>query len=154
MTITLGYTDLQFDDDRAVLRAEETDFQFDLLYAHVVFGVDAADFTFEGYVPLLDASAGLRWLMDLLADGEARTYESSVSSDTITFARSGDQVAISASYTEATATVNFTELHDAVRGFHERVTRDLVERYPGLAGNPNAQDYLAQPLEVGFGPWH
>jgi hypothetical protein len=143
MTITLDYTDLEFDDDRAVLLAEETDFQFDLLYAHVVFRVDAADFGLEGYTPLLDASAGLRWLMDLLADGEARTYESPVSSDKITFARSGDQVAISASYTEVTATVNLAQLHDAVRGFHERVTRDLLDRYPGLAENPNAQEYLA-----------
>ncbi len=143
MTITLDYTDLGFEDDRAVLLATEFDFQFDLLYAHVVFRVDAAEFTFEGHMPLLDASAGLRWLMDLLADGEARTYESPVSRDKISFARSGDQVAISASYTEATATVDFTELHDAVRGFHERVTRDLLIRYPGLAENPNAAEYLA-----------
>jgi hypothetical protein len=143
MTITLDYTDLEFDDDRSVLLAVETDFQFDLLYAHVVFRAGAADFSLQGYTPLLDTSAGLRWLMDLLADGETRTWESSVSSDKITFARSGDGVAISASYTEATATVEFAELHDAVRAFHERVTRDVLHRYPGLVENPAAEDYLA-----------
>ncbi len=81
--------------------------------------------------------------MDLLADGETRTLESSVSTDKITFARSGDQVRISATYTDATATVNFAELHDAVTAFHERVTRDVLARYPGLVENPAAADYLA-----------
>jgi hypothetical protein len=76
MTITLDYSDLTFDDERSVLLAEETDFQYDLLYAHVVFRVGPADFTLEGGTPLLDAAAGLRWLMDLLADGEDRTYAS------------------------------------------------------------------------------
>jgi hypothetical protein len=144
MTITLDYTDLRFDDDRAVLLAEETDFEYDLLYARIVFRVDAADFTMgDEYTPLLDASAGLRRVVDLLPDGEAMTYESPVSWAKITFARSGDRVAISANYTEATATVGLAELKEAVSGFHQRVTRDLLVRYPGLAENPAAAKYLA-----------
>lgn len=143
MTITLDYSDLTFDDERSVLLAQETDFQYDLLYAHVVFRVGPADFTLEGGTPLLDAAAGLRWLMDLLADGEDRTYASPVSHDKITFARSSDEVAISATYTEATATVGFDQLHHAVTAFHERVTRDVLGRYPGLRENPAASDYLA-----------
>jgi hypothetical protein len=144
MTITLDYADLGFEDDRDVLLADEYAFQYDLLYARITFRVDAADFTIKDeYTPLLDASAGLRRLVDPLADGEAKTYDSPVSSAKITFTRSGDQVAISANYTEATATVAFTELRDAVTEFHERVTHDVLDRYPGLAENPGAQDYLA-----------
>jgi hypothetical protein len=43
-----------------VMLAEETDFRFDLLYARIVFRVDAADFTIKDeYTPLLRrASAG------------------------------------------------------------------------------------------------
>jgi hypothetical protein len=147
MTITLDYTDLTFDDERSVLLAEGTDFQYDLLYAHVMFRVGAADFALEGGTPLLDASAGLRWLMDLLADAEQRTYESPVSRAKITFARAGDLVAISATYTEATASVGFTELHHAVKAFHERVTQDVLARYPGLRENPAADEYLAPAPE-------
>jgi hypothetical protein len=144
MTITLGYTDLHFEDDRSVLLADEYAFQYDLLYARITFRVDAADFTIKDeYTPLLDASAGLRGIADSLADGEARVYESPVSWAKITFTRSGDQVAISANYTEAAATVALTELRDAVKDFHERVTRDVLDRYPGLVENPGAQQYLA-----------
>lgn len=144
MAVTLAYTDLGVEDDRAVLLATEFDFQFDLLYAHVVFRVDTADFTLKGHTPLLEAAAGLRWVMDRLADGETRTFECPVCSDKISFTRSGDHVVISANYTDATATVGVTELHDAVRGFHERVTRDIRGRYPGLDENPAAQQYLAR----------
>jgi hypothetical protein len=52
-------------------------------------------------------------------------------------------VAISASYTEATATANFTELQGAVRAFHDRVTGDLLDRYPGLDETPGARPYYA-----------
>jgi hypothetical protein len=144
MTITLDYADLHFEDDRSVLLADEYAFQYDLLYARITFRVEAADFTIKDeHTPLLDASAGLRGLVDSLADGEAKTYDSPVSSAKITFTRSGDQASISASYTEATATVALTELHDAVKGFHERVTRDVLDRYPGLVENPDARKYLA-----------
>jgi hypothetical protein len=144
LTITLDYADLDFEDDRDVLRADMYAFQYDLLYARITFRVDAADFTVKDeYTPLLDASAGLRQLVDVLADGEARTYESPVSRAKLTFTRSRDEVAISANYTEATATVALAELHDAVKGFHERVTRDVLDRYPGLVENPDARKYLA-----------
>jgi hypothetical protein len=144
MTITLDYADLHFEDDRSVLLADEYAFQYDLLYARITFRVDAADFTIKDeYTPLLDASAGLRALVDSLPDGGARTYDSPVSWAKITFTRSGDQATISANYTEATATVVFTELHDAVKAFQERVTRDVLDRYPGLVENPGAQQYLA-----------
>lgn len=53
-----------------------------------MFRVDVADFTLEGYTPLLDASARLRTLADSLADGEAKSYESPTSWGRITFARS------------------------------------------------------------------
>jgi hypothetical protein len=58
---------------------------------------------------------------------------------------SHDQVAISANYTEATATVALTELHDAVKAFHQRVTRDVLDRYPTLAENPAARKFF-EPL--------
>jgi hypothetical protein len=143
MSITLDYADLDFDDDRAVLLAEETDFEYDLLYAQIVFRVGAADFTFDGYTTLLDAAAILRGRVDFLADRQTNSYESPVAWEKLSFARAGDQVAISANYTEATATVGLTELKEAVVGFHERVTRDLLARYPGLAENPDAAKYLA-----------
>lgn len=143
MTITLDYTDLHFDDDRAVLQAEEGDFHYELLLARIVFRADAADFTIEGEkVPLLDASFGLRTLMESLGDGEAESYESPLSWVSITFARSAGQVAISANYTEATATVTLAELQEAVSEFHERVTQDLMVTYPGLAEIPAAQKFF------------
>jgi hypothetical protein len=144
MTITLDYTDLDFEDDRAVMLAEETDFEYDLLYARIVFRVDAADFSIpDEYVTLLDASTRLHTLVDSLADGEAKSYESPTSWAKLTFARSGDQVAISANYTEATATAGLGELQPAVSEFHQRVMQDLLIRYPGLDETPGARGYFA-----------
>jgi hypothetical protein len=143
MTITLDYTDLHFDDDGEVLAARELDIEFELLFAQIVFRVDAADFTFDDYTTLLDAAATLRGRVNLLADGETNSYESPVAWEKLSFARSGDQVAISANYTEAKATVGLTELKEALIGFHERVTRDLLARYPRLADNPDVAKYLA-----------
>lgn len=150
MNITLDYTDPHFDEDSDVLPAGELEFEFELLFAQIVFRVAAADFTFGEYTTLLDAAAILRGRVSLLADGGTNSYESPVSGETLTFARFGDQVAISANYTEATATVSLTELKEAVTGFHQRVTRDLLVRYPGLAENPDAPKYLA--LDGGSSP--
>jgi len=153
MTITLDYSDLQFDDDRAVLLADENDFHYELLFARIVFRVDAADFTLEGdeAPPLLDFSFALRTLAASLADGESDSYKSPTAWARITFTRSGEQVAISASFTEATATVGLTELQDATATFHARVIQDLLIRYPALGENPGARKFLvpdpAQPLE-------
>lgn len=144
MTITLDYTDLHFDDDSEVLAAGELEFEFELLFAQIVFRVDAADFTFPELTSLLDAAAILHGRVDRLADGETGTYESPVAWEKLSFTRSGDQVAISANYTEATATVGLAELKDAVAGFHQRVTQDLLIRYPGLAGNAAAAKLLAR----------
>ncbi len=143
MTITLNYSDLHFDDDRAVMLAEETDFEYDLLFAQIAFRVDAADFTIDGHVPLLDVAARLGAIGDSLADGETRNYAVPTGRETLTFARSGDQVAISANYTEATTTVSFAELAPAVSGFHRRVVQDLLARYPGLDATPGARGYFA-----------
>ena len=131
MTITLDYSDLQFDDDRAVLLADENDFHYELLFARIVFRVDAADFTLEGdeAPPLLDFSFALRTLAASLADGESDSYKSPTAWARITFTRSGEQVAISASFTEATATVGLTELQDATATFH-----DVGVGYHGDAG--------------------
>jgi hypothetical protein len=81
--------------------------------------------------------------VNLLADGETSSYESPVSGETLTFVRSADQVEISANYTEATATVGYAELLEAVTAFHQRVTQDLLVSYPGLAENADAAKYLA-----------
>jgi hypothetical protein len=143
MTITLEYRDLHFDDDSEVLAAGDLEFQHELLLAELIFRVDTADFTFEEYTTLLDAAAILEGRVNLLADGETSSYESPVSGETLHFARSGDRVTITASYTEATATVGLAELKDAVAGFHRRVTQDLLIRYPGLTENPAAAKLLA-----------
>jgi hypothetical protein len=144
MTITLDYTDLTFEDGAAVMQALETDFQYDLLYARFIFRVDAVDFSFPGYTTLLDLAASLRRIVDSLADGETSSYESPVAWEKLTFARSGDQVAISASYTDATATVGLAELKEAVSAFYQRVTDDLLAQYPGLDETPGARPYFAQ----------
>jgi len=143
MTITLDYTDLHFDDDSVVLAASELEFEFELLLALIVFRVDAADFSFDEYTTLLDAAAILRGRVRLLGDGETSTYESPVSGEVLTFARSGDQVAISANYTEATATISLAELKEALSEFYQRVVQDLLIRYPGLEEVPGARGYLA-----------
>jgi hypothetical protein len=144
MTITLDYSDLHFDDDSVVLAAGDLEFQFELLLAELIFRVDRADFSFEEYTTLLDAAAILRGRVDLLQDGETSTYENPISGETLTFARTGDQVAISANYTKATATVALAELKGTVDGFHQRVTQDLLIRYPKLAENPAAANLMAR----------
>lgn len=149
MTITLEYTDLHFDDDSEVMQASDLEFQFELLYAQVVFRVDGADFTFDEYTTLLDAAAILRGRIHLLADGDTSTYESPVSGETLTFVRSGDQVAISANYTDATATVGLAELKTAVAEFYDRVVQDLLIRYPGLDQVPGARAYFASEPAAG-----
>jgi hypothetical protein len=144
MTITLDYTDLRFDDDRAVLLAEEGDFHYELLLARTIFRIDHADFSIrDEKVPLLDFSFVLRTLALELPDGEQEEYESPLSWLKIVFARSGESVGVSASFTDATATVALTELRQATIDFHARVMQDLVIRYPKLPENPAAQKFFA-----------
>lgn len=144
MTITLDYTDLHFDDDRAVLFAREGDYHYELLLARTIFRVDDADFSLpDERVPLLDFSFVLRTLAADLADGDEEEYESPLSWLKIAFARAGETVAVSASFTDATATVALTELQHATADFHARVMQDLVIRYPKLADNPAAHKFFA-----------
>jgi hypothetical protein len=144
MTITLDYSDLHFEEDRAVMLAEETDFEYDLLSVEIVFLVDGADFSItHEHVTLLDFSASLRWLVDSLTDAESTEYKSPTAWAQIIFVRSGDQVAISTNYTKATASVRLSDLQQAVRDFHERVLHDLLARYPGLDETPGARPYFA-----------
>jgi hypothetical protein len=144
MTISLDYTDLLFDDDRAVLLAEEGDFHYELLLARTIFRVDDADFGIRTEkVPLLDFSFVLRTLALELPDGEQEDYESPLSWLRITFARSGETVGLSSNFTDATATVALTELRRATTDFHARVMQDLVIRYPKLPENPAAQKFFA-----------
>jgi hypothetical protein len=118
------------------------EFQFEMLGALVAFRVDGTDFSFEEYTTLLDAAAILQGRVNLLGDGETSSYENPLSSERLTFSRSGDEVTIAANYTQATATVSYTGLYDAVTGFWERVARDLLERYPVLDEAPGARDYF------------
>jgi hypothetical protein len=146
MAITLDYTDLHFDDDRAVLLATEGDFHYERLFARTVFRVDGADFSIQDEdVPLLDFSFVLRTLAAELPDGAQEGYDSPVSWLKITFARSGETVTLGASCTDATATVALSELRHATADFHARVMQDVVARYPGLAENPAAQKFF-EPL--------
>jgi hypothetical protein len=126
MTFTLDYTDHK------------------LLFGRIVFRVDAADFTLKGdeAAPLVDFSFVLRTVVDSLSDGDLESYESPTAWARITFARSSDQVAISASFTDATATVALSELRDATAAFHARVMQDLEIRYPKLVDNPAAQKFF------------
>jgi hypothetical protein len=149
MTITLDYTDLQPDDPAEVLAAGALELQHELLFAELVFRVDAADFTSDEHTTLLDAAAILHGRVTHLTDGATSRYESPVSGDTIDFARAGDQVTISAGFTDAVATADLAELTAAVTAFHERVSRDLLARYPGLAGNPAARAQLAEGALAG-----
>jgi hypothetical protein len=143
MTIMLDYTDLDFDDDRAVLLATEGDFHYELLFAQTIFRVDDADFGIpDEKVPLLDFSFVLRTLASELLDEEEEYYESPASRLKITFARSGETMGLSANFTDATATVALNELRHATAAFHARVMQDLVIRYPGLAGNPAARKFF------------
>ncbi len=143
MTITLDYTDLQFDDDRAVLQAEEGDFHYELLLARTIFRVHDADFSIQDEkVPLLDFSLVLRTLVSELPDGGAEDYESPLSWLKITFARAGETVELSSNFTDATATVELSELRRATAVFYARVMQDLLVRYPGLAENPSAQKFF------------
>jgi hypothetical protein len=144
MTITLDYTDLDFDDDRAVLLAEEGDFHYELLLARTILRADDADFSIRTEkVPLLDFSFVLRTLALELPDGEQEDYESPLSWLKIVFARSDESVGLSANFTDATATVALTELRQATTDFHARVMQDLVIRYPKLPENPAAQKFFA-----------
>jgi hypothetical protein len=150
MTITLDYTDLQFDDDRAVLRAEEGDFHYELLLARTVLRVDGVDLSIrDEKVPLLDFSLVLRSLASQLPDGEEGEYESPLSWLKITFARSGETVTLSSNFTDATATVALGELRDATAAFHARVMQDLEIRYPTLAENPAARKFFTPATAPG-----
>jgi hypothetical protein len=150
MTITLDYTDLDFDDDGVVLVATEGDFHYELLLARIIFRVDDADFSIQDEkVPLLDFSFVMRTLAAELADGEQEDYESPLSWLKITLARSGDSVRLSSNFTEATASVGLDELRDATAAFHARVMQDLLIRYPTLGDNPAAQKFLAPAHRAG-----
>jgi hypothetical protein len=143
MTITLDYTDLDFDDDRAVLLATEGDFHYELLFAQTVFRVDDADFGIpDEKVPLLDFSFVLRTLAAELPDEEEAYYESPLSWLKITFARSAESIGLSSNFTDATATVPLSEFRDATAAFHARVMQDLEIRYPTLGENPATQKFF------------
>jgi len=113
------------------------------LFARTIFRVNDADFSIpDEKVPLLDFSFVLRTLAADLPNGEDVEYESPQSWAKIILARSGDSVRLSASFTDAVATVELDELRDATAAFHARVMQDVLIRYPALAENAEAQKFF------------
>lgn len=118
-----------------------TDLDYYLFCGDVFFRIDGVDFdTPWGWIPLLNHCVRMCLVtMELRNDGRA-VLEFTENEATISFELQGNQVAIAASFVDASASVSIQELREAVTAFSEKLLRELVMRWPALTGTAAFQE--------------
>lgn len=121
-----------------------SDLDFYLFCGSVIFRVDTASFDPPwDWTPIFDFALKLYEIALNLDDGQERLLEFTECEDTISFVRSGDSVAITATYTSDRASVSLSELRVAAAQFLEKLKTDLLSRFPALAQNAAFKERLA-----------
>jgi hypothetical protein len=116
--------------------ADETALRYYCFPGDIVMRVGDADLSTRfGWVPVLDFAMALRSIAARLAEEPEATFAFTESGATITFARTGDDVRVTASYAGEAGTVTYGELAAAADAFLARVIDDLTQAHPELADN-------------------
>lgn len=115
----------------------QMDLHYDYFLGDFTFRVGQADFSTTGWewVPQFDFALALRSIAAALTPGGEETFEFTENGDVIRFHRADDQVEISASYVDDTASVPHDELLAAADAFLDELALKLLDAHPGLGQN-------------------
>ena len=115
----------------------ETEFRYNLFLGDIRFVLADTDFSVSwGWIPILDFALSLYWLLTRLPTERVETFEFTESEAQIKFLLVGEMVEVSATYSDAKASVPYQQLCKSTYRFLQRVITDLVGRYPELPNNP------------------
>ncbi len=146
--IGLAYSLLTEPDAGTDLRsASAEDLHYRLFTGDVVFRANDADFgTDWGWVPVLDFAVCLRSVAGSLVQEQVDEdrFEFTECDEAILFRRLGDRTQIGATFSDANAVVESSELLAASSVFLEQVFTELGARYPDLQGNSYFQGLLGR----------
>lgn len=130
------------DVDMAFATGDQLDYY--LFCGSIVFRVGSASFDAPwGWIPVFDFAIKINEITTALMDGEDKILEFTECEDTISFARTGGNVRIKATYAPCIADVPFEELRLIAAGFLEKVKDDLLCRFPALSENIDFKVRLA-----------
>jgi hypothetical protein len=146
--VTLDYLldpeDLQRANELDMAIATGTQLDYYLFCGSIVFRVDSASFdALWKWIPVFDFAIKINEIASGLIDGEERLLEFTECEATISFARTGADVRITATYTPSIASVRLEELRVAATNFLDKVKSDLLYRFPALSGNAAFKERLA-----------
>lgn len=138
--MTLDYLldpeDLQRAAEVDMAIATGTQLDYYLFCGSIIFRVDSASFdALWKWIPVFDFAIKINEIASRLIDGEERVLEFTECEAAISFARTGADVRITATYTASVASVRLEELRVAAAKFLENVKSDLLCRFPALAEN-------------------
>jgi hypothetical protein len=129
--------------DLAIL--DQTTLRYHTLPGDIVFDANGQDFSARwGWVPVLDFDLSLQEINNELRDRDdaITTFEFTESDAVLNFARDGEHILISASYSPSVARVPLVEFTSAVQAFHHRLVRDIRTNFPRLLQNKQAREVL------------
>ncbi len=120
--------------------ADVAQLRYDLSLGDLILRSDTCDLSAAWrWVPLRDAASGLLRIsreLDSQSSGEA-IFDFTENDATLTFNRTDDEVAVSASYSSCGITISKVEFAEIVNSFVSRLRRDVEESCPGIIQNSN-----------------
>ena len=118
--------------------ADETALRYDAFMGDIIFQIGDADFSMDwGWIPILDFAACLVNISDeILRGSEYEAFDFTESDAEIIFKCGTGDVIVSATYTDAKATINISDLVELTHTFLNKVTKDFTLNYPEICKNP------------------
>lgn len=121
--------------------------RYECFLGDVQLEVGSADFSTDwGWVPVLDFALGIASLLDTLEPGGSSCFEFTESEAWIQFARVGDVVRVTSSYSGQVALADIVEFRAAARDLARRVGERVGSKHPQLRRN---HDFLSGLRRVG-----
>jgi hypothetical protein len=121
-----------------------TDLDYHLYCGNIVFRVNGVSFDAAWkWIPVFDFCVRLNEAITQLQSRKRAVLEFTENEAIIEFESNGSFVFIRASYVRDVARVEFQELREAVRGFSEKLIRELSERWPAVVKTAPFEERLA-----------
>jgi hypothetical protein len=128
--------------DMAIISGTQLDYY--LFCGSIIFRVNSTSFdALWKWIPVFDFAIKINEIVSRLVDGEERMLEFTECEATISFARLGADVRITATYTPSIASVPLEELRMATAHFLQKIKNDLLCRFPALSRNVAFRERLA-----------
>jgi hypothetical protein len=123
-------------DDLA--KATEVDFRFRVALGDLILAMPPNDFSARwGWVALIDFVVSVREILNHLKRGGTRSqFEFTESEATLTFARRGAGLVITASYAPGQIQIPLASFEERLRWFEGGLRADLVKNHPALDHHP------------------